>query len=127
MLVARVSSLEDPLFYYFFTLLFLQYVNELFVGLQSLSNSRTAILSSPATSNNVIISPRSAVDKSTASHVYYLSIFQSLQPRLADSFKTLFPIFRFTIFQFVILHSYLPFGGEYRIRTDDPLLAKQVL
>jgi len=55
-LVARVSSLEDPLFYYFFTLLFLQYVNELFVGLQSPSNSRTAILSSPVTSNNAIIS-----------------------------------------------------------------------
>ena len=35
-LVARVSPREDPLTtYYFFTLLFLQYVNELFVGLQS--------------------------------------------------------------------------------------------
>ena len=56
MLVARVSSLEDPLFYYFFTLLFLQYVNELFAGLQSLSNSRTAILSSVVTSNNAVIS-----------------------------------------------------------------------
>jgi len=55
-LVARVySSQITHFFYYFFTLLFLQYVNELFVGLQSPSNSRTAILSSPVTSNNAII------------------------------------------------------------------------
>ena len=75
--------------------------------------------SSSIGTNNVIISPQSTVDISTAFvSITYFNFSIPVQPRLVV------PLSNLNYLSLAILSL---FGGEYRIRTDDPLLAKQVL
>ena len=114
-----ILSYTSPLFfYYLLSTLSLQYVNEPFARICSFASIRNGYPSSCSGTGNAITGPRSAVDCHTAnaSHAHYLfQPFNSNQPRSVG-------------LSFVSgLATRVPLCGEYRIRTDDPLLAKQVL
>ena len=116
-LVARYTLVHLKLFTTYFSTLFLQYVNELFVRITPIFQFRMAIPPLLFGTNNVIISPQSAVDSRLLLCLLPISTFQ-FQSNLV----------RLTLFLILLLKSCnLKSCGEYRIRTDDPLLAKQVL
>ena len=100
-LVARytLAYLTTLLLDYSF-LLFLQYVNELFASASHASFMERLVPYGRTTSDNVISSPRSAVDGRLLPCLFTFSIFQSRRPRSVDFFLVYDP--GFSIYPFVI-------------------------
>ena len=112
-----ILSYTSPLFfYYLLSTLSLQYVNELFAGASNaLSAERLVPCEGNASGNAIIDQPRA--------HSFQLPAF--LLPLPVSTFQFQNNLVRLP--RALSLSAQVFPCGEYRIRTDDPLLAKQVL